>query len=144
MPGHSIPGIPLQRFFQVCQGRLKIAPLTIDPGECKIAAVLPGCIPDALIKCIIGFIQPILHHQAQSEIIIRLPVIRVGIPLGQPGDGGAEVAFAGSTLSPPAQQQSVGIIAADIPWISFQRLQIIRVRFIGSMPVLLKVEAGKV
>ena len=100
--------------------------------------------PCRLIEGIIGLILPILMPQCQSQQIITLAVIWIGVPFHQTLQRLTEILFALGKPSPAHQQLSICIVDTDIPRIPLEPLQIIGIRKIGGMAILLDMLAGKI
>src|SRR5262245_17414749 len=100
----------------------------------------PGLVPGGLVERRVSLFIASEIAQTQTEVVIRLTVVRVRVAASQPPDGFLEMHLGGGKLSAAQMPQTHGIVAACIRWVTAQSLAPVKGRTAGCVAVLFKVQ----
>ena len=99
--------------------------------------------PGRLEKRVIRFFRTLLQKQIHAQHVIAFTVVRIRIPHRQALDCLAEISFRFTDTASTEQKLSIRLVDPDIPRISLQSFQVIRIRKISRMTVLLNMLTGQ-
>src|SRR6202040_509025 len=144
--GHQIARVEMirvhaQRGPEMIECGLPIASLYIQLRQCQICGGVPSLAPSRLIERGIGFFVATQIPQCETEVVIRLSVVWVGVTADEPVDCNAEMPFGVLKLASTQVPSCHGIVAAAIARITAQSLAPVRFGVPRGVAVLLKVKA---
>src|SRR5512141_2758478 len=99
-----------------------VLPLTIQLGKRMVTGRRPRLIPAGFVEGVVGGGVPPQKPQAQTQVVNRLAVVRVGIPPRQSRDGSPEMPLCDRKFPAPEVPQAKRIVAARVSRVSSQCL----------------------
>src|SRR5882724_9837094 len=133
--------IHAQRVSEMIECGLPIASLYIQLRQCQVGGGVPSLAPSGLVECGIGFFVAPQIPQCETEVVIRLTVVWVGVTAAEPVDCMAEMPLGVLKLASTQVPSCHGIVAAAVARITAQSLAPVRFGVSRGVAVLLKVKS---
>jgi len=140
----QVVGIGTQRALEMIKSIRPLLTATVDLCKAMICRPSPSGVPCGLVEGFIGFGDFALIAQRKPEVVVRLAVIRIGVPLRQARDGGAKILFSQPELAASQMPSSECMVRPAVTRISADGLKPIWLRVSRRMPVLFQMEPDQI
>ena len=115
MAGFVMAAVALQAALNLLQRQVEIPLAAGQARQLEPGSLLPGGIPGCLGEGVGCLVEAPLVFQRQSQVVICLAVVGIGVAQGQALERFAEVSLCFGEFAAPAEQQSHGVVAAASP-----------------------------
>jgi len=142
VPGTEVVRVEAERAVEMVERDRPILAAAIDLREGMVTGGLPGLVPNGLVKCIVSLAIALQVTKAEAQIVICLAIVRVGIPAGEPFDGGSEEFFRDRKFAAFEMPEAHRVVATGVARVAPQRLAPIAGGAARGVTVLVEMQAG--